>query len=131
MKASTAPPPPASRRLVRRLHRQRSPACGVNLSAKPASISGVVSSSSNPVVGAPVFLQFDESRDSRTAPLQSWSVRADPQGKFMFTSLCPGAYRVMSSFDVDYEDPIARERSTALTLQEGEAVTQPLEMIRL
>jgi len=31
---------------------------------------------------------------------------------------------------VDFEDPVARSRAALLTLHEGDAVTQPLEMIR-
>jgi protocatechuate 3,4-dioxygenase beta subunit len=105
------------------------PRLRVTLSAKPASISGVVSSSSRPVIGAPVFLQ-QLNPDAPELPLQSWSGRADAQGSFSFTGLAPGSYRLMSSFDVDFDDPLARDKSAALTLNEGEAVTQPLEMIR-
>jgi hypothetical protein len=105
------------------------PRLRVTLSMKAASISGIVSSSSNPVVGAPVFLQL-VNPEAPDLSLQSWTGRADPQGNFSFTSLAPGTYRLMSSFDVDFDDPLAREKSVAITLQEGDAITQPLELIR-
>jgi hypothetical protein len=100
----------------------------VTLSAKPASISGVVSSSSKPVIGAPVFLEL-VNPDSPELSLQSWSVRADPQGRFVFNGLAPGIYRLMSSLAIEFDDPIARQKSVTVTLSEGDTVTQPLEMI--
>jgi hypothetical protein len=36
---------------------------------------------------------------------------------------------MMSSFDVDYDDPVARSRSVTVTLREGDAITQQLDMI--
>lgn len=99
------------------------------LSAKPASISGLVSSSAKPVIGAPVFLQLLNPETPELA-LQSWNARADAQGHFAFNSLAPGIYRLMSSSDVDYDDPIAREESVTITLREGDNITQPLEMLR-
>jgi hypothetical protein len=101
----------------------------ITLSAKPASISGVVTLDSRPVIGAPVFLQL-VNPDSPELSLQSWSARADPQGNFTFAGLAPGSYRLMSSYDVDFDDPIARRNAATLILHEGDAVTQPLEMIR-
>lgn len=106
-----------------------SPRLSITLSAKPASVSGLVTSASQPVIGAPVFLQLVNPEAPELA-LQSWTVRADPQGNFTFTGLAPGSYRLMSSYDVDFEDPLARSQAVALTLHEGDAITQPLEMIR-
>jgi hypothetical protein len=105
------------------------PRLQVTLSAKPASVSGVVSSASGPVIGAPVFLQL-VNPEAPELSLQSWTGRADPQGNFSFTGLGPGIYRLMSSFDVDYDEPLAREKSVAITLQEGDVLTQALQLIR-
>jgi carboxypeptidase family protein len=114
-------PPPSQIEGWFALDAGNAPHLHVTLSAKPASISGVVSSSSNPVIGAPVFLQGMN---------QSWTTRADAQGNFSFGGLAPGEYRLMSSFDLDDDDPIAREKSLAVTLNEGDAVTKDLELIR-
>jgi len=105
------------------------PRLRITLSAKPASISGLVTSASQPVIGAPVFLQLVNPAAPELA-LQSWNARADAQGNFTFTGLAPGTYRLMSSYDVDFDDPVGRSGAAALTLHEGDAVTQPLEMIR-
>jgi len=100
----------------------------VTLSAKPASLSGVASSLGKTVIGAPVFLEL-VNPDAPELATQSWLVRADPQGNFVFEGLAPGVYRLMSSFYFDYEDPIARDKAVTVTLREGDAITQPLEMI--
>jgi hypothetical protein len=101
----------------------------ITLSSKPALISGVVSSASRPVTGAPIFLELCNP-DIPEMVLQSWSGRADASGNFSFTGLAPGTYRLMSSFDVDYDDPIARERSATVALREGDTFNQPLDLIR-
>jgi hypothetical protein len=104
------------------------PRLHITLSAKPASVSGLVTSASQPIVGAPVFLQLVNPEAPELA-LQSWNARADAQGNFSFTGLAPGVYRLMSSYDVDFDDPLARSKAAILTLHEGETPTQPIEMI--
>jgi len=105
------------------------PRIRIAISAKPASISGLVTSGSTPIIGAPVFLQLIRPEAPELA-LQSWTARADPQGNFTFTGLAPGAYRLMSSYDFDFDDPTGRAGAMIVTLREGDAVIQPLEMIR-
>ena len=105
------------------------PQVQVNLSAKPASISGIVSSSSKVVIGAPVFLQL-VNPNAPELSLQSWRGRADPQGNFAFNSLAPGTYRLMSSYDIDFEEPVARDKAVTITLREGDNITQPVELLR-
>lgn len=100
-----------------------------NLSNKPASISGDVTASSMPVTGAPVFLQLLNPLTPELV-LQSWEVRADAQGHYVFNSLPPGNYRLMSSYELDYDEPVARERSAALRLTEGQSAEQPLELLQ-
>ncbi|HVV47258.1 MAG TPA: carboxypeptidase-like regulatory domain-containing protein, partial [Bryobacteraceae bacterium] len=101
----------------------------VNLSNKPASISGSVKTSSMPVTGAPVFLQLLNPLTPDLV-LQSWDVRADEQGHFVFNSLPPGDYRLMSSYELDYDEPVAREKSATLHLSEGQSAEQPLELLQ-
>jgi hypothetical protein len=81
------------------------------------------------VIGAPVFLQRLNPNATELA-VQSWNVRADAQGRFTFQGLAPGSYRVMSSFDLDFEDPVARDRAVKVTLRESDAIQQALEVIR-
>jgi len=57
-------------------------------------------------------------------------VRADAQGHYVFNSLPPGNYRLMSSYELDYDEPVARERSGALRLTEGQSADQPLELLQ-
>ena len=111
------------------LNIDNAPRLRITLSAKPASISGAITSSSQPIVGAPVFLQLINP-DAPELALESWNARADAQGNFSFTGLAPGSYRLMSSYDVDFDDPLARSKAVAVTLHEGDTVTQPLEMIQ-
>jgi hypothetical protein len=105
-----------------------SPHLRVNLSAKPASISGIVSSRSKPVIGAPVFVELINP-DNSDQPLQSWTYRTDALGNFSLGGLAPGSYHLLSSFDLDYTDPGARNTSVTVNLREGDSVTQPLDMI--
>jgi len=123
-----SPPPPAIEGWFSIII-DNAPRLRVTLSAKAASVSGVVTSASTPIIGAPVFLQLVNPEAPELA-LQSWTARADAQGNFTFTGLAPGAYRLMSSYDVDFDDPLARSKAAVLTLHEGDVVTQPLEMIR-
>lgn len=101
----------------------------VNLSGKPASISGIVQASSMPVTGAPVFLQLLNPLRPDLV-LQSWDVRADERGHYAFNSLPPGDYRLMSSYELDYDEPVAREKSAMLHLTEGQSAEQPLELLQ-
>ncbi len=101
----------------------------VYLSKKPASISGNVTASSMPVTGAPVSLQLLNPLTPELV-LQSWQVRADAGGHYVFNSLPPGDYRLMSSYELDYDEPVAREKSAAVHLTEGQSADQPLELLQ-
>ncbi|HEU5022842.1 MAG TPA: carboxypeptidase regulatory-like domain-containing protein [Bryobacteraceae bacterium] len=105
------------------------PRLKVNLSNQPASISGTVTALSMPVTGAPVFLQLLNPLTPELA-LQSWETRADAQGHYVFNSLPPGDYRLMSSYALDYDEPVAKEKSAVLHLTDGESAEQPLELLQ-
>jgi len=105
------------------------PQLQVNLSNKPASISGNVTASSMPVTGAPVFLQLLNPVTPELV-LQAWEARADVKGHYVFNSLPPGDYRLMSSYELDYDEPVAREKSSTLRLAEGQSAEQPLELLQ-
>ena len=101
----------------------------VNLSNKPASISGNVTASSMPVTGAPVFLQLLNPLTPQSV-LESWDVRADVQGHYVFSSLPPGDYRHMSRYELDYDETVAREKSATLRLTEGQSADQPHDLLQ-
>jgi hypothetical protein len=98
----------------------------VTLSAAPASIRGVVSTSGNPIAGAPVFLEWRNSR-LREPELRLFGMRTDTRGNYSFHGLAPGEYRVLSSFDFDPEDSAEMNRAVSLDVNEGETKTQALE----
>ena len=98
----------------------------VTLSAAPASIRGVVSTNGNAIAGAPVFLEWRNSR-LREPELRLFATRTDMKGNYSFYGLAPGEYRLLSSFDFDPEDQSSMNRAVSLDVKEGEAKTQTLE----
>lgn len=100
----------------------------ITLSSKPASVSGVVSSGGGPVLGAPVYMELFAPDTGQTG--QSWSARTDARGNYTFSGLPPGSYRLLSSFDLDFDDPAAREKAVTVILREGDAASQSLAMIQ-
>jgi hypothetical protein len=123
----TAPPPPAYGGWFS-LAIGNAPRLQVTLSAKPAAVSGVVTSAGQPVIGVPVYLA-QVSPDAPGLTLQTWTRRADEHGSFAFHGLPPGTYRLVSSFDLDADDPLAVQRAIAIILHEGDQANQPLEMV--
>ena len=71
------------------------------VSDKPGGVHGVVTSGANePAIGAPVFLEaYDEITRKRVVEIRS--TRTDVHGKYNFTGLAPGTYRVVSTFEFD------------------------------
>lgn len=102
------------------------PMLRVTLSAAPASIRGIVSTNGNPIAGAPVFLEWRNSR-LREPELRLFGMRTDMRGNYSFNGLAPGEYRLLSSFDFDPEDAAAMDRAVSLDVAEGETKTQALE----
>jgi len=100
----------------------------VTLSNRPASLTGVVTTGSKPVVGAPVYLEMFDERlpNPRVRMLE---MRSDAQGNYRFSGLAPGTYRVLSSFDFDPEDRFLLGKATVLTLRETDNATQALELM--
>ncbi len=79
--------------------------CGVRfvLSDKPGSVNGLVTAGAHePAGGVPVFLEaYDEITHKRVVDLRS--TRTDMRGKYSFTGLAPGTYRLVSTFE--YQTP--------------------------
>ncbi len=107
------------------------PRLRITLSAKPASVSGLVTSASQPIIGAPVFPWTSSIRRyPRTRPCNPPD-SAEPTRRETSPSWASRwQRRLMSGYDVDFDDPLARSKAAMLTLHEGDVVTQPLEMIR-
>ena len=91
------------------------------LSNKPASVTGSVSMGANePAPGAPVFLEaYDEKDRKRVVDLRS--TRTDLHGKYTFTGLAPGTYRLVATFE--YQSPLTGDidamRPQVVTVEEG------------
>jgi hypothetical protein len=98
----------------------------VTLSAAPASIRGVVSTNGSTIAGAPVFLEWRNSR-LREPQLRLFRTRTDTQGNYQFNGLAPGEYRLLSSFDFDPENVADMNRAVSVDVGEGETKTQALE----
>jgi len=124
--AATPPPPPYDGWFA--LDIGNAPALKVTLSPKPASITGVVSSPAGAKPGAPVYLEL-LNPEALEVPIQSWNTRADAQGRYTFSGLPPGSYRLLSGFDLDLDDPVTWHNASAATAREGDSVNRPLDLI--
>lgn len=90
----------------------------IQLSSRPASISGVVRTKDNPMAGAPIFLaQMDSG--------QTWTGRSDAQGHYVMGGLAPGNYIIVSSFELDPADGLTARKANVAT-QEGNVTTVEL-----
>ena len=86
------------------------------LTCGPAELHGLVKSSGDPVVGAPVFLEgFDPMTRQRVTELRV--VRTDGHGMYRFQGLAPGTYRVLSTFEFQSPDAETMEMVAAPTLK--------------
>ncbi|MGA2588866.1 MAG: carboxypeptidase-like regulatory domain-containing protein [Bryobacteraceae bacterium] len=101
----------------------------IKLSSRPASVHGVVTSAQDPVPGAPVYLEaFDPESHKRLTDLRI--VRTDVQGKYRFSNLAPGAYRILGTFEYDKPDVQAMDAAGArtVTLSEATDTAQDLDL---
>jgi protocatechuate 3,4-dioxygenase beta subunit len=104
------------------------PSLQANLSSRPATISGTITTAGKPVSGAAVYLEMYDAQ-ANDARIRLFTGRADGSGTYRFAGLAPGRYRILSSFDFDPEDRSLMQRAANLTLHEGDAATQSLEMM--
>jgi len=92
----------------------------IKLSSRPASVHGTVTSGQDPVPGAPVYLEaFDLDAHKRLTDLRT--VRTDVQGKYRFSNLAPGVYRILGTFEYDKPDVQAMDAAGARTVTLSEA----------
>ncbi len=87
----------------------------VVVSDKAGSIAGIVQSDGKPVPGIPVFVWpvAEQARRSLRGPLLALS---DVNGRFQFTSLPPGDYRMTATFDLSEADEESMEIARAVTV---------------
>lgn len=101
----------------------------VTLSAAVAMLYGKVTSSGKVAAGAPVFLEpLDLESGAGLTTMRT--ARSDLQGRYHFTSLAPGRYRVLSSFDFDQptSEEMEAARAATIALKEGSETNQDLEL---
>jgi hypothetical protein len=99
------------------------------LSANPGAVHGTVTSSSQGVSGAPVFLEaLDLEPARRLAAVLT--VRAGAHGEFAFTGLAPGRYRLLSTFEYRSPDSAALDAAGAavVNIEAGKNLKQDLSL---
>ena len=85
-------------------------------SAGPASLHGTVTDAGSPAVGAPVFIEpVDLEPERRITPC--YVTATDVHGRFQFSGLAPGRYRVLSSFEYQMPDSKIMIEAAARDLQ--------------
>jgi hypothetical protein len=99
------------------------------LSSGPSSLSGIVKSGGDPVVGAPVFLEpWDEpTRERLLDPRVTWT---DRQGRYSFNDLAPGTNRALATFEYRNPDAAAMELGGAQSIR-IESKTSPQRELSL
>jgi len=102
----------------------------VVVSSHPAALHGkVAGTGSDPVAGAPVYLEaIDPNTQKRVAEVIA--TRTNARGEYRFSSLAPGTYRIVSTFE--FEDPdeetINAARPRTVTLKESSDSMQDLDL---
>ncbi|MEI9973133.1 MAG: carboxypeptidase-like regulatory domain-containing protein [Ignavibacteriota bacterium] len=94
------------------------------LSTGPGGLHGTVTQSGDPVAGAPVFLESMDLEPERRLT-DCFVAITDVQGRYRFSGLAPGRYRVFSTFEYQMPDSAIMTEVRALELQidaHGDAV---------
>lgn len=99
----------------------------ITLSETPAAITGTVTANGKPVAGALVYLELFNP-DAAEQRLQLWTARSDATGKYLFSGLTPGRYRLLSTFDFDPEDRFAMQNAQAIRVIDAEVGIADLEL---
>jgi len=101
----------------------------VTLSNNAGSVHGAVTDSQSPAVGAPVFLEPLDLDPARRVT-DPYVTLTDVRGQYRFSSLAPGHYRVLASFEYQMPDSDTMTRAGAKSIQvdEGHHLQQDLEL---
>jgi hypothetical protein len=104
-------------------------AIGIKVSARPASIHGVVNGPGQvPAPGVPVYLEgFDNNTRKRVGELRV--IRTDLRGQYRFNGLAPGLYRILGTFEYEKPNSDTMEAAGArlVTLSEATDTAQDLD----
>jgi hypothetical protein len=86
------------------------------LASGAGAVHGVVKSTGDPVVGAPVYLEaYDPNTRQRITDLRA--TRTGMRGEYRFEGLAPGVYRVLSTFEYQMPDSAAMDIGGARSLE--------------
>ena len=99
------------------------------LSSNAGGVHGTVKSGSEPVAGAPVFLEPVD-LEPRRRVTDTFVTRTDMHGQYRFTGLAPGKYRVLSSFEYQMPDSPTMSNAGAkpVRIDEGKDSQQDLDL---
>jgi hypothetical protein len=98
------------------------------LGGNPASVSGTLKGGSE-IAGAPVFLEpYDAERRERLAGPRV--VRADMHGRYEFTGVAPGSYRILSTYEYQMPDADSMTNASAqgVAVQQGQRLQMDLDL---
>ena len=101
--------------------KRRSPGSGrygFTFSSNPGALHGMVKDAGEPVVGAPVFMEPMDLEPARRLT-DTYVTITDVQGRYHFSGLAPGHYRVLSSFEYQMPDSKIMAEARAQELQIG------------
>jgi hypothetical protein len=99
------------------------------LSMNPAAVHGKVTIGGSPSLGAPVYLEaYDPKERKRVGELRT--AYTDSRGRFQFSGLPPGTYRILATFEYRSPDADAMELSGArsIKLEEGQDRSEDLDL---
>jgi hypothetical protein len=98
------------------------------LSDKPASIHGIVNGPGHePLPGAPVLIEaWDPVNNKRIHELRT--VRADMRGRFEVFGLAPGAWRLLSTLDLEQPDAMEMEQLSPKLLKVEAGRDYPMDL---
>ena len=99
------------------------------LTSPPGAVHGVVTFSSQSAAAAMVFLEpMDLEPAHRISEVRS--VRTDAQGRYHFTGLPPGNYRLLGTFEYQSATSVDMDaaRALAIKIEEGRDLQQDLEL---
>jgi hypothetical protein len=101
----------------------------INVSERAAQCGGVVTQEGKPAPGIPVFL-WPEKEETRRMVSGAKETLTDINGRYHFTGLPPGEYRVLATMDVREMSAEVGEESQAKTidLSEGQSLEQDLSV---
>jgi large repetitive protein len=99
------------------------------LTSGSVSVHGTVNSASQTVPGVPVFLEPSDLEPPKRLT-ETFMTLTDTQGRYQFTGLTPGNYRLLASFDYSTADSsvMSMARARSITIPSGSDKQQDLDL---